>query len=157
MLMMASLAVDSVDLDVFELAHGVRLPDEFRVFLLTDDLLAERGVFVVDGEHRVVAKLYRFNCPDLLADISTRRFALRGIVPDDLLAFARDQRGDLVCVGVRGPRHGGVFLVRLPHNVRRPITIRALAPSIDAFLEHLDVSWGDESTGVQPLPQTSAH
>lgn len=79
---------------------------------------------------------YAFGASDPPRDLVVRHATLRGIVPADLVAFPHDDRRELLCVGVTGPRAGAVYLVRIPRERHTPVPPRLLAPTFAAFLDH---------------------
>jgi len=142
---MTRLARDDVQLDAFELEAGLRLPDDYRAFLLETDRELGLGSYDLDGERLAIPEPYAFASPDPIRDVATRRHALRGLVPSHLLAFARDEVGNLLCIGIKAPRPGGVYLVRVPRAHQTPNTPRFLAPTFAEFLGSLEPASADSA------------
>jgi hypothetical protein len=129
-----TLAPSEWELAAFEEQLGVRVPRALKGFLLGGDP-STRPVFPLGAEARVVERFYELACPDPMFDLAIRHQALEGIVPHHLLAFARDDHRDLVCIGVTGRRRGAIYLFRIPPARYAPIPVRLLAPSLTAFLD----------------------
>jgi hypothetical protein len=121
-------------LEAFEMELGVRLPRALRGFLRDGDPTA-RPAFALGGEARMVDRFYAIGDPDPMFDLAIRREVLEGIVPHHLLAIGRDDRRDLVCIGVTGRRRGAIYLVRIARIPYAPPPARLLAPSLSAFLD----------------------
>ena len=130
---MTLLAENARALDEFEVRLGGWLPDDFREFMLSaDDTMRHR--YELGGEQRSIDRFYSIGASDPMFDLAVRHLALRGIVPSDLLAFARDDRGDLVCIGVSGSREGAVYLIRIRRDADSALSVRLLAPSFREFV-----------------------
>ena len=136
---MGALSESEWDIAAFEAELGVRLPRSLRSFLLGGDPLA-RPVFAVSAEARIVERFYTLGEPDPMYDLSVRHHALQGIVPPHLLAIARDDRRDLVCIGITGRRRGALYLIRIPPAIHVALPARLLAPSLGAFLDQARVA-----------------
>ena len=131
---MGALSELEWDIAAFEAELGVRLPRSLRTFLLDGDPLA-RPVFSAGAEARTVERFYAIGEADPMFDLAVRHHALQGIVPPHLLAIARDDRRDLVCIGITGRRRGALYLIRIPRAIHTPLPARLLAPSLGSFLD----------------------
>lgn len=116
------------------MALGVCLPEDYRRFLLGPEDAPVRRRFSLGAEERWVSCFYALGVEDPMSDLLARREALQGIVARDLLAIGRDDHGDLVCLGVSGPRMGAVYLVRLRPLGHRQLPSRWLAATFGAFV-----------------------
>lgn len=148
---MAPLARDKRQLDAFELGFGISLPIDYREFLLHTERDVRLGSYDLDGHVFAIAEVYGLETPEPIVDLAARRDALQGIVPAHLLAVARDAAGALLCVGVVGPRPGGVYLVRVPRARVTQVPPRMVAPSFSEFLDHLEPDADDTKPG-EPRP-----
>jgi hypothetical protein len=129
-----TLSPSEWELAAFEEQLGVRVPRALKAFLLDGDP-SMLPVFALGVEARVVERFYALGSDDPMFDLAVRHQSLEGIVPPHLLAFARDDRRDLVCIGVTGRRRGAIYLFRIPRSCYAPRPVRLLAPNLNAFLD----------------------
>jgi hypothetical protein len=131
---MDSLVDRLLQFDALEMALGAAVPPEYRRFLLEGS--APRAVtFVIGGETRTISRWYSIGAVDPLCDLLVRHASLRGIVPHHVLAIARDDRSDLVCIGISGKRLGTVYLVPVRRERGTTPMMRLLAPTFAAFVD----------------------
>lgn len=108
--------ITEVDLAALEARIGVRLPDDYRRFLLEHNggeptprcfRFADRTGPHTDGAVRAFAGIGSGDSYDW--DRLYRTFAAAGRVPPDVVPIAKDSFGNLVCIVVRGAHRGTVY------------------------------------------------
>lgn len=101
-----------VDIEGVEREMGVRLPDDYRSFLLrfnggqpTPDAFLFRG----GSDGSLVNIFFGVNHPDPRHDLVRVWRDNRRVLPPDLLPIGYDAGGSLLLVGVSGERRGRVY------------------------------------------------
>ena len=133
----AFAAPTAAEVDAFEQRHAVKLPPDYRQFLLTFAGGPPEGCsFRVPGleENRRLAELY-----PLTTD--SEGASLEGTVdwdeffPREMLAFADDGCGNWFCIGIRGQISGRVFYVDHDYERDHPLHISQIAASFQQFMQ----------------------
>jgi len=137
--------LDAARLAAFEAQVGAKLPDEYREFLLTHnggELSPDE--LVLPGETEPFSSLAGplFGLHDGPSALDEVWENCDGEVPPELLAFAQDVGGNLLCIGIRGESRGRVYF--WDHDGADPgadepgwDNVTPLARSFGAFLNHL--------------------
>lgn len=102
----------------FEARLGVRLPEQYRHFLLAHNgaCIAPDEV-ILPGESEPFTILEQlFGLYDGADSLEATRRNVEGYVPNDAIAFAEDHGGNLFCLGIRGEHRGRVFFWHHEHS-----------------------------------------
>lgn len=138
-------SLDPARLAAFEVALGVTLPDDYRRFLLAHnggELVPVELVLPGGSEpfSSLAGPLFGLNAgPSPLDEVFEN---CDGEIPAELLAFAEDVGGNLLCIGIRGERRGQIYFwdhERADPEAEEPgwANVTRLAGSFDHFLKHL--------------------
>jgi SMI1-KNR4 cell-wall/A nuclease of the HNH/ENDO VII superfamily with conserved WHH len=146
----------SADLDAFEARNSLSIPGSYRRFLLEHNSgWPEPGGFdCSDGTRRVVYWFFGIDCGEysnLDGKLATYYFRKR--IPQDLFPIANDPFGNLILMGMPGPREGKVYFWDHNWEAERghpPVedNIFFVANSLDELLKSLSPPRNIESEGV---------
>lgn len=136
------------DLAALEKRLGLRLPDDYREFLLTINGGRPRTHEVFDigkKDSSLLDILYSAKRDDEHQDLTVfrRHRLLEKRVPRDLLPIGEDQGNSQICLGIGEENYGKVFFWDLEDEREQP-TYENVALIADSFAEFLDSLYSDE-------------
>jgi hypothetical protein len=108
-------SISDQDLAALERELGVRLPDDYREFMLVHNGgRPEPADFPIPGEPvpdswSTLQFFLSLNGQEYYTDLGWHLDMFRDRVPAELLPIAYDPGGNLVCLGIRGEHRGTVF------------------------------------------------
>ena len=135
------------ELAALEKKLGLRLPDDYRTFLLTINGGRPRTHEVFDigkKDSSLINMLYSAKRDDHQElTIYKQHLALEGRIPKDLLPIGEDQGSSQICLGIGEKNHGQVFFWDMEDEREQPTykNVRRIAGS---FTEFLDSLYSDE-------------
>lgn len=135
-------ALSPAQLEEIESRLAIELPGDYRAFLLAHN--GGRPIpdaFQMEGRWEMVDRFLGIHAGahDNLLDYVK---AYAGRLPEELLPIAHDAFGNLICLAVRGPEHGGVYF--WDHEWEAGMgappghdNVTCIAESFEAFLSSL--------------------
>lgn len=97
-------------LEEFERELGIRLPDEYRDFLLAHNGgYPDPDVFTLPAGRREMVDRFLGISPGRSDDLRRYRIVYGGRLPSELLPVAHDSGGNLICLSILGEHRGMVF------------------------------------------------
>jgi cell wall assembly regulator SMI1 len=115
---------------------GVRLPDQYREFLLKYNGGSPQPPAFRYGTGPYTDSLVQiFNCirPGDYTDLRKQAQVFKGRVPDDMLPIAADPFGNIIAIGVKGDATGKVFF--WDHETS---DVHLVALTFEMFLDSLE-------------------
>jgi hypothetical protein len=135
--------ISEAELAAFEQQLSIRLPDDYRKFLLRYNAAKVRSnLFWIPAENEENSVRYFFGiCPeDDWGDLHSTRLDYQGRVVPFLLPIGTDEDSSLICISIRSEDYGKIyFWERHQENMDAPdnSNVHWLADSFSEFLEKL--------------------
>ncbi|MFY2561720.1 SMI1/KNR4 family protein [Corallococcus terminator] len=102
------------EVQLFEAQHGIKLPRQFRDFLLvTNGRMPERDLFQIDGfqenPHGRIHVFFGLNDPVESCNLDWNLRVFEGRIPGWLLPIATTEGSDKICLATSGGDEGGIY------------------------------------------------
>lgn len=122
---------------------GASLPEDYRAFLTTTNggrVWPEAFRYAGSSKGSLLDVIFSLGVGGAVRDLANEARTWSDRVPRDLLPIARDQGGNLVCLGVRGPRTGRIFMWsrQLAPSPRDPSSYENVWQIASSLAEFLD-------------------
>lgn len=141
------------DITNLESTLSVRLPDDYRAFLLRFNggrpLPEDAFSFLPNKKNgSILSRFYSVTHEKKSNTIASRRYAFRNRIPGDLLPIGNDLGGSKICIGIGENNHGKVYFWAMEDETPEDVApdyrnVRCIAES---FTEHLAAFYDPDTT-----------
>ncbi len=125
------------ELTAFENENGIKLPDSYRSFLLTQNpYMVKEVIYKKDGQNYEIHHFYPFDS-EIQLSIQFSFEDLNEFLEGKYLAFADDPGGWQYVISIQESDNGKVYFCRMDEDLEDALTL--LADNFDEFIDNLEI------------------